>query len=127
MAEGWARNLLDPLVDVFSAGVTLHPLNKKAVEVMREVGVDISSHGSKHLSEFGDSHFDLVVIVCDIAAKSCPTPPKAAQIMHVPFDDPPLLAKESTNEEDALKHYRRVRDEIRKFILTLPALLESKK
>ena len=127
MAEGWARNLLAASVDAYSAGSNLHPLNQKAVQVMREAGVDISSHRSKHLSEFGDSHFDLLITVCDNAAKACPMPPKAVQVMHVPFDDPPQLAKESKNEVEALNHYRRVRDEIKKFVITLPTILENKK
>lgn len=127
MAEGWTRNLLDSSVEAYSAGTNLHPLNMQAVQVMHEVGVDISSHHSKHLSEFVDTAFDLVVTVCDNATKSCPMPPKAAQVMHVPFDDPPQLARESKNEEEALNHYRRVRDEIKKFITTLPEILEGRK
>ena len=127
MAEGWARTLLETSVDAYSAGTNLHPLNQKAVQVMKEAGVDISSHHSKLLSEFSDSHFDLVMTVCDNAAKACPMPPKAVQVMHVPFDDPPQLAKELKNEEEALNHYRRVRDEIKKFVITLPTILENNK
>lgn len=126
MAEGWARNLLGASVDAFSAGTNLHPLNQKAVQVMNEAGVDISSHQSKHLSEFREAHFDLIVTVCDNAAKSCPIPPKATKVLHVPFDDPPQLAKESKNEEEELCHYRRIRDEIKQFIIRLPNILESK-
>jgi arsenate reductase len=127
MAEGWTRNLLDSSVEAYSAGTNLQPLNQQAVQVMHEVAVDISSHHSKHLSEFSDYDFDLVVTVCDNAAKSCPMPPKAAQTMHVPFDDPPQLAKKSKKDEEALNHYRRVRDEIKKFITTLPDILEGEK
>lgn len=94
---------------------------------MKEVGVDISSPHSKLLSKFNDSHFDLVITVCDNAAKACPMPPKAVQLMHVPFDDPPQLAKESKNEEEAFNHYRRVRDEIKDFVVSLPTFLENKK
>ena len=112
MAEGWARSLLGASVDAYSAGTNLHALNQKAVQVMKEAGVDISSHCSKHLSEFSNYHFNLVITVCDNAAKACPVPPKAVQVMHVPFADPPQLAKESRNEDEALNHYRRVRDEI---------------
>ena len=127
MAEGWARSLLGASVEAYSAGTNLHPLNQKAVQIMKEADVDISSHHSKLLSEFGDSHFDLVITVCDNAAKACPIPPRAAQVMHVPFDDPPQLAKESKNEEEALNHYRRVRDEIKELVVSLPTVLENKK
>ena len=123
MAEGWARNLISDSVDAFSAGTKPQSLNQIAVKVMQEVGVDISSHTSKHLYTLKDIHFDLVVTVCDNAAQTCPVPPEGTRVIHVPFDDPPHLAINAKSEEDALSHYRRVRDEIKVFVKTLPNIL----
>lgn len=126
MAEGWARHLLGDSCEPFSAGTEPSALNQNAVKVMNESRVDISGQTSKHLNNLAQRHFDLVVTVCDSAAKSCPAPPPNTRVIHVPFDDPPHLAKEAGSEEEALNHYRRVRDEIKQFILTLPDLLEHK-
>ena len=125
MAEGWAKNLLLGSVDAFSAGTNPQSLNQLAVKVMQEVGVDISNHSSKHLKTLKDHHFDLVVTVCDNAAQSCPIPPRNTRVIHSPFDDPPQLAKDTKSEEAVLNCYRRVRDEIREFVLSLPKVLES--
>jgi arsenate reductase (thioredoxin) len=123
MAEGWARRLKADLVEPFSAGIETHGLNPHAVRVMAEAGVDISGQRSKHVRELSDVAFDCVVTVCDHAHESCPVFPSATKVVHVGFDDPPKLAKAARTEEDALAHYRRVRDEIRKFIETLPGAL----
>ncbi len=87
---------------------------------MAEAGVDMSTHRSKDLAEFSGVAFDFVVTVCDHARESCPVFPGKAQIVHAGFDDPPRLARDARNEEDALRHYRRVSDEIRSFVETLP-------
>ena len=127
MAEGWARHLKGDVLDAYSAGIETHGLNPHAVKVMAEAGVDISGHRSKHLDELKDVPFDYVVTVCDNARESCPMFPGKAQIVHVGFDDPPRLAKATNTEEEALDAYRRVRDEIRRFIETLPqSLFEAK-
>jgi len=125
MAQGWARKLLNNSIDAYSAGTSPHGLNPLAVKAMKEVGVDISEHESKHIDTLKSISFDLVITVCDNAASSCPMPPLGTRVMHVPFDDPPRLAKDASNEEDALLHYRRVRDEIKAFVLTLPSYLNS--
>jgi arsenate reductase len=88
---------------------------------MREVGVDISGQRPKSVQELAAATFDCVVTVCD-RAESCPVFPGAVRRMHVGFDDPPRLAARSATEEEALAHYRRVRDEIRAFVMTLPDL-----
>jgi arsenate reductase (thioredoxin) len=124
MAEGWARHLKGRDLDVFSAGIETHGLNPHAVRVMAEAGVDISGHTSKTLEDLGDVRFDVVVTVCAHAHETCPVFPGRARIVHVPFDDPPRLAKGETDPERALGHYRRVRDEIRAFVETLPGVLE---
>ena len=120
MAEGWARALKGDSIEAFSAGTDPHGLNPLAVRVMGEVGVDISSHRSKHLDEFNGVALDYVVTVCDSANESCPVLPGKAKRLHVGFDDPPRLALSAASEEEALQHYRRVRDEIGAFVRTLP-------
>ena len=123
MAEGWARKLKGDAIESYSAGVETHGLNPKAVQVMAEAGVDISGHRSKHVRDLGDVVFDYVVTVCGNAQESCPMFPGKTKVVHAGFDDPPRLAREARTEEEALKHYRRVRDEIRKFVEALPESL----
>jgi len=120
MAEGWTRHLKGDLIEGYSAGIETHGLNPLAVKVMGEAGVDISGYRSKHVDEVMDVGFDYVVTVCDHAHESCPLFPGEARIVHKGFDDPPRLAAEAETEEEALSHYRRVRDEIRAFVETLP-------
>jgi arsenate reductase len=125
MAEGWARALKRAVITARSAGVEAHGLNPLAGKVMAEAGVDISGHRSKLLSDFEGQEFDYVVTVCDRARESCPVFPGLARAVHASFDDPPYLARDATTEDEALQHYRRVRDEIRAFVETLPdALIE---
>jgi len=125
MAEGWARHLRADVVEAYSAGTQKHGLNPNAVRVMREAGVDISTHQSKTVDELPPVQLDVVVTVCGHANENCPVFPGSARIVHVGFDDPPALAKTAATEEEALSHYRRVRDEIRAFIETLPEGLEA--
>jgi len=124
MAEGWARRLKAGEFEAWSAGVEVHGLNPNAVKVMAEAGVDISAHRSKHIGELMDIDFDYVVTVCDNARETCPFFPGGAKMVHVGFDDPPRLAEGAASEEEALNCYRRVRDEIREFVLTLPESLD---
>ena len=95
----------------------------RAVKVMAEAGVDISKHWSKHLDELRNVEFDHVITVCGNAHESCPVFPGKTRVTHVGFDDPPRLAEGALTEEEALQHYRRVRDEIRTFVETLPGSL----
>jgi arsenate reductase len=126
MAEGWTRALKGDEFDVYSAGIEVHGLNPNAVKVMAEVGIDISHHRSKHAREFKGMAFDYVVTVCDGARDQCPVFPGARKLLHRGFDDPPRLAKDAKSQEDALGHYRRVRDEIRAFVEAMPESLERK-
>jgi arsenate reductase len=126
MAEGWARTLKADVIDPYSAGVEPHGMNASAVKVMGEAGVDISGHTSKHLNDLRHVQFDYVVTVCDHAHESCPLFPGATKVVHVGFDDPPRLAKQARDEAEAMGHYRRVRDEIKAFVETLPAGLERR-
>lgn len=125
MAEGWARHLKGGVIEAFSAGVSPHGLNPDAVLVMKEAGVDISHHTSKHLDELGAIELDYVVTVCGNAHESCPVYRGKTKVVHVGFDDPPALAKTAKSREEALRHYRRVRDEIKQFVLKLPESLGS--
>jgi arsenate reductase len=120
MAEGWARHLKSQAVQPYSAGIEKHGLNPNAVKVMAESGVDITAHHSKTLDELAGVEFDYVVTVCGHAHENCPVFPGRAKVVHVGFDDPPKLARAAATEEEALGHYRRVRDEIKTFIQTLP-------
>lgn len=124
MAEGWARHLKVDLIEVESAGVEAHGLNPNAVRVMQEAGVDIASQKSKTWSDIKDKDFDYVVTVCGHANEVCPILPGATRKIHRGFDDPPRLAREARTEEEGLGHYRRVRDEIRAYIETLPDSLK---
>ncbi len=124
MAEGWARRLKGDAVEARSAGIAPSPLDPRAVRVMAEEGVDISGQRSKHVSEVRDTPFDYVVTVCDHAREHCPLFPGRAVMVHAGFDDPPVLARGAATEEEALSHYRRVRDEIRAFVESLPEALQ---
>ncbi len=120
MAEAWGRHLQGDRIEPYSAGIEVHGLNPDAVRVMAEAGVDISQHRSKHLDEVRDIPFDYVVTVCDHAHENCPLFPGKAKVVHVAFDDPPRLAREARSQEEALNIYRKVRDEIRRFVESLP-------
>lgn len=123
MAEGWARALCAGRIEAHSAGTHPHALNARAVRAMRECGIDISQHRPKRPEDVG-LRFDVVITVCDSAHESCPALPGALTI-HAPFDDPPRLAERAATEEDAMAHYRRVRDEIRALVAGLPDLIRA--
>lgn len=125
MAEGWARHLHAGTLDACSAGTEPHGLNRLAVAAMAEVGIDISRHTSTTIDACDPGTLDLVVTVCDSAREACPVFPGNARVIHHSFDDPPRLAAAASSDDEALPHYRRVRDEIRAFVETLPALLQS--
>ena len=123
MAEGWAKRLKGDVIDAYSAGVEPHGMNALAGRVMAEAGAAIGGQWSKHVDEVKGVPFDYVVTVCDHAHESCPIFPGKTKVVHVGFDDPPRLAKGAASEEEALGHYRRVRDEIRRFVERLPEAL----
>jgi arsenate reductase len=125
MAEGWARQLLGGSMEVWSAGVIAAGLDPRAVAVMREAGVDISGHRSKQVNELLNIPFDRVITVCDHAAEVCPIFPGKVRLLHHGFADPPSLARGAATEAEAFAHYRRVRDEIRAFVESLPELLRE--
>ena len=107
--------------EAYTACIEKHGLNPLAVRAMQELGIDISTHRSQSLEDFAQLDFDVVVTVCGHAHETCPVFPGHCRVVHHGFDDPPKLAIEATTEEDAMRHYRRVRDEIAEFVQTLPA------
>ncbi len=123
MAEGWTRALRGDVIEPHSAGLVAHGLNAHAVAVMAEAGVDISLQASKSVDQLESRDFDWVITVCGHADAHCPTFSGDARRMHVGFDDPPALARDARSDEEALDCYRRVRDEIKAFVLTLPDAL----
>lgn len=118
MAEGLCRQYWGEEFNVYSAGTKKHGMNPRAIKVMQEIGIDISAHYSKTVEELPDVKFDYVVTVCDAAKESCPYFP-GGKIIHISFQDPPTLTKDMTNEEEILKVYRKVRDEIHSTVKTL--------
>ncbi len=125
MAEAWARHLRGDRLEPYSAGIEKHGMNPCAVKVMAEAGVDLSRHFSKTLEELNGLAFDYVITVCGHAAEHCPVFPGAAKVLHIAFDDPPTLTKEMPDGEAKLGVYRRVRDEMRRFVETLPEALPA--
>ena len=125
MAEGWARHLKDGVIEAYSAGIEARGLDRRAVTVMAEAGVNISTQRCKHVDELRDVAFDYVVTVCGHADENCPAYLSRSKVVHVGFDDPPKLAADPKTEDEALAHYRRVRDEIRAFVETLPDALDE--
>lgn len=121
MAEGWAKKLKANQIEAYSAGIEKHGLNPLAVKAMAEVGVDISSQKSIIIDELPIQTFDWVITLCGHANETCPFLPGKKN--HHGFDDPPQLAKDAKDEEGKMVHYRRVRDEIRAFIESLPESL----
>lgn len=125
MAHGFANSLLGDEYQSYSAGIESHGLNPNAVQVMKEVGVDISNHQSQTLNEFDSHQFDYVVAVCEHAATNCPTFPAKTNVIMRQFDDPPKLAKDAKSPEEALNYYRNVRDEIKHWITSLPTQMNK--
>jgi len=123
MAEGWARHLRADVIEPYSAGVFAAGLSGKTVKVMAEAGVDISGQWSKAVDELKDTELDYVVTLCSHAHRLLPPFPGRTEVVHFPFDDPPSLAAYAVTETEALVHYRRVRDEIRRFVERLPEVL----
>lgn len=127
MAEGFARALRGDVIEPYSAGLEPRGLDPRAVRVMAEAGIDIGGQKSKGIEAVRDMQFDYVVTVCDRAHETCPVwLAKKTPVIHVGFDDPPRLAQGASSEEEALGHYRRVRDEIRRFVERLPELLRER-
>ena len=130
MAEGWTRAIKGDQVEAYSAGIEAHGLDPRARAVMAEAGIDISGQVSKNLETFRNITFDVVITVCDKARETCPFFSGAKKMLHVGFSDPPvmanMLALQGADDEAQYNCYRRVRDEIKAFVETLPKSLETK-
>jgi len=130
MAEGLLRSMFGDSYEVYSAGIEATVVDPRAVEVMKEIGIDISAHRSKVAQEFQDTVFDIAITVCDRARQNCPvcsTPlelpdkqpklagqPQAKEVIHKSFKDP---ADVVWSEEEQLEVFRHVRDEIKDWII----------
>jgi arsenate reductase (thioredoxin) len=125
MAEGWTQKLKGDQFEAYSAGVKPKPVDPRAVKAMAEAGIDISGQKSKDIDSLGDMEFDYVVTVCDNARESCPFFPAKTRLMHQGFDDPPKLVEGVGDEQEAMSHYRRVRDEIKAFVEKIPEILNE--
>jgi len=109
MAEGWARYLGQPVIEVSSAGIETHGKNPRAIAVMKEVGLDISAQESTRVTDEMLQQADLVITVCGHADEHCPVLPAGTRKEHWPLDDP---AKASGSEAEIMDKFRATRDEI---------------
>ena len=117
MAEAWTRHLRGDEFEIYSAGVAPRGIDPRAVKAMAEVGVDISGQKSKSMDMLGEIEMDYVITLCDNAKETCPYFPARVKLMHRNFDDPPELAQSVKSEEEAMDYYRRIRDEIKDFVM----------
>ena len=122
MAEGWARHLKSDIIEAFSAGVWPAGVSSRAVTVMDEAGVDISSHASKHVDDYMAIDFDYVITLCDYASEKCPVFGGKTRVIHKPFEDPTMALGSS---EEVMATFRKIRDQIRQFVETLPESLAN--
>jgi arsenate reductase len=120
MAEAWARHIKGEVIEAYSAGTEPKGIDPRAVKAMAEAGVDISRQRAKSIGQLGDMQFDYVITLCHDAQQTCPFFPAKTAAIHHSFDDPPRLAEGAGSEEEAMHHYRRVRDEIKVYVETLP-------
>jgi arsenate reductase len=117
MAEGLLRHDAGDRFEVQSAGTRPGQVRPEAIAVMKELGIDISGHRSKHVQEFADQSFDYVLTVCDNAKETCPVFPGHSHRIHKGFEDPAAI---QGTEVERLAVFRRVRDEIREYLKTFP-------
>ena len=115
LAEGFLRQFADNQAEIYSAGIETHGVNPKAIQVMSEVGIDISAHTSNHVDEYSDINFDYVITVCDNAKESCPYFPGQAVKFHENFPDP---AKAKGTDQEIMEEFRRVRELIKDYAST---------
>jgi len=119
MAEGLLRHDSGSQFEVESAGTKPSQVRPEAIQVMREIGIDISGHRSKSVDEFAGQTFDYVLTVCDHAKETCPIYPGHSNRLHHNFQDPAAV---EGSEEQRLAAFRKVRDEIRMYLRTFPPI-----
>lgn len=112
IAEGYLRHFAGNKAEVYSAGVETHGVNPRAVQIMKEDGIDISGHTSNNVNEYRDIDFDYVITVCDNARERCPYFPSKAKKLHYNFPDP---AKATGTEEEIKEQFRQVRQQIKAY------------
>ena len=112
IAEGYLKHFAGSKAEVFSAGIETHGVNRKAIAVMKEGGINISEHTSNNISEYMQVHFDFVITVCDHAKERCPFFLSDAKKFHCNFPDP---AKATGSEEEIMQQFRNVRDRIKDY------------
>jgi arsenate reductase len=122
IAEGWARHLKSDVIEAYSAGISPSGVSTRAIAVMAEAGVDISTQISKHVDTLKDVDFDYVVTVCDNAREQCPIFPSRTKKVHKSFEDPVLL---TGSGDEVMAVFRQLRDDIRAFVETMPESLEK--
>ncbi len=112
IAEGYLRKFAGDKAEIYSAGVETHGVNPKAIQIMKEDGIDISHHTSNNMNEYRNIDFDFVITVCDNAKETCPFLPSNAKKFHHNFPDP---AKTTGTEEQVMHHFREVREMIKRY------------
>ncbi|MEO8853830.1 MAG: arsenate reductase ArsC [Ginsengibacter sp.] len=112
IAEGYLQTFAGEKATVYSAGIETHGVNPRAIETMKEDGVDISHHTSNNINEYRNINFDFVITVCDNAKERCPFFPTAAKKFHHNFSDP---AKATGTEEEIKEQFRQVRQQIKEY------------
>lgn len=112
IAEGYLRHFSNNKAEIYSAGIETHGVNLKAIETMKEDGIDISNHTSNNIDEYYDIDFDFVITVCDNAQERCPFFPTKAKKFHYNFPDP---AKAIGTDDEIKEQFRKVRNEIKEY------------
>jgi len=112
MAEGYLKKFSDNQIEVYSAGIETHGVNARAIEIMKEDGIDISHNTSNNINEYRSIDFDFVITVCDNAKEQCPYFPSKAKKFHYNFPDP---AKATGTGEEIMQQFREVRNMIKKY------------
>jgi len=118
MAEGLMHHFRGDEFEVFSAGVEPKGVHPQAIEAMRETGIDISRQQSKHVDDLPAKEFDFIITLCDHAAQNCPVFSGKGVRLHHSFSDPAAV---QGKEQDMLEAFRKVRDELKQFILRFAA------
>ena len=122
MAEGWARHLKSDVIEAYSGGVWPVGVSSRAIQVMAEAGVDISSHTSDHVDDFKTIDFDYVITLCDNARNQCPIFNGKSRLIHRAFEDPTFVMGSS---DAIMAAFRQTRDLIKAFVETLPESLKD--
>jgi len=122
IAEGWARHLKSGVIEAYSAGISPAVVSSRAIAVMAEAGVDISTHTSKHVDTLKEVDFDYVVTVCDNAREQCPVFASRTKKIHKSFEDPVLM---TGTDNEVMAAFRKLRDDMRAFVEMMPESLEN--